>query len=89
MARGVSQRYPIPHLSASTVRRLIGRARRDHFFHIPGYAADVSCSGAATVYVRIRAAGINHTVEVYGYLDRRHPALSDLLQALEAATRMS
>jgi hypothetical protein len=84
----VSQRYPIPHLTAASVQRLVRRASRDGFFHIPGHLRDVSCSEASTTYIRIQAAGMNHTVDIYGYLDSRHPAFSDLLQAMSRAANL-
>lgn len=83
--RGVPRPYPAPQLSAAAVHQLVLRARGDRFFKIPTYLKDVSCAGAATTYVRIRSGRQTHTVEVYGYLDSRHPALRDLLQTLAAA----
>jgi hypothetical protein len=84
----VLQRYPIPHLTTASVQQLVRRARRDGFFHIPGYLRDVSCSEATTTYIHIRADGMNHTVDVYGYLDSRHPAFNDLLQAMARAANL-
>ena len=81
----VLQQYPIPQLTAWSVRELIGRARADHFFHIPTRMRDVSCRQAATTYVRIRTRSTTHTVKIYGYLDSRHPAFNDLLQSMYLA----
>jgi hypothetical protein len=85
VARGALARSSSGDVAASTIRRLLSRARRDHFFHVSARMSDTSCVGAATVYVRIQTGGKAHTVEVYGYVDSRHPALRDLLVALQTA----
>jgi hypothetical protein len=81
----ISQGYPIPRLTARSVQRLVGLATRDGFFRTPGHIKDVSCRGAATTYIRIRGENMIHTVDIYGYLDSRHPVIRGLLQALTDA----
>ena len=81
-----SPMFPPSHLTRSTVRQLIQRAKSDGFFHIDRYMRDISCPAMSTFYIRVQAGGMSHTVEVYGYDDSRHPALNDLLQQLGTAT---
>jgi hypothetical protein len=82
----ISQRYPIRRLTAASVQSLVRLAKRRGFFGIGSRIRDVSCRGAATTYIRIRGENMIHTVDIYGYLDSRHPVIRGLLQALTDAT---
>jgi hypothetical protein len=81
----ITQQLPIPQLTDRSVDRLVQLAERDGFFKLPDRFRDVSCRQAATTYISIRSAAAAHTVEIYGYLDSRHPAIRALLQALSLA----
>lgn len=89
VSHGAAQAFRRRPLDQRAVRRLVQRARRDHFFHLPARMRDTNCGGGATMYIQIRAANERHTVQIYGYLDYFHPQIRDLLNALWTVTGLN